>query len=259
MQLRKPMNEPLRKIPLVTASFWVMKITATTLGETLGDFCSKDEAGLMWGYAKSTAILAPFLLVLLLWQIARPGYRPAVFWATVLATSTVGTTLADLIDRTQGLGYGLGSALLVSLLAIVFIAWRASGEPLSVDAVQSRLTEGYYWVAIVISNTLGTALGDYLAKDSAKGGMGLEVVASTLLLGGILLLLLVLWRFTGFHRVTLFWGAFILTRPFGANLGDYLAEELKFGTTVVSLILGLVLAGLVFRATRALPPTAARV
>ena len=120
------MSELKRKIPLVTASFWLMKITATTLGETLGDFCSKDEAGLMWGYAKSTAILAPILVALLVWQVGRAGYRPFVFWAAVLATSTVGTTLADLLDRTQGLGYGLGSALLLGLLAVVFIAWRAS-------------------------------------------------------------------------------------------------------------------------------------
>jgi len=138
------MNENLRrKIPLVAAAFWVMKITATTLGETLGDFLSKDPEGLMWGYAKSTALLVPILLAMLFWQISRPGYRPVIFWSVVLATSTVGTTLADLIDRTQGLGYGWGSALLVALLAAVFIAWRASGEPLSVDAVQSRLTEGY--------------------------------------------------------------------------------------------------------------------
>lgn len=244
------MSDLNRKIPLVTASFWLMKITATTLGETLGDFCSKDEAGLMWGYAKSTAILAPILVALLVWQVGRAGYRPFVFWAAVLATSTVGTTLADLLDRTQGLGYGLGSALLLGLLAVVFIAWRASGEPLSVDAVQSRLTEAYYWVAIVISNTLGTALGDYLSKETAKGGVGLEVGASTLAIGGVLLVLLVLWRFTGLSRVALFWLAFILTRPFGANLGDFLAEEMHFGTTVVSVLLGVALVGLVLREQR---------
>ncbi len=249
----------LRKIPVVTIAFWVMKITATTLGETLGDFCSKDPDGLMWGYGKSTALLLPVLLAMLCWQVLRPGYRPFVFWAVVLATSTVGTTLADLLDRTQGLGYGWGSALLLALLAAVFVAWRASGEPLSVDAVQSRLTEAYYWAAIVISNTLGTALGDCMAKDSAKGGLGLEVGASLLLLGGLLVLLLALWRFTGLSRVALFWAAFILTRPFGANLGDYLAEELKFGTTVVSLVLGLVLAGLVVRETLALRRADARV
>lgn len=245
------MTDLKRKIPLVTAAFWVMKITATTLGETLGDFCSKDEAGLMWGYAKSTALLAPILLALLVWQVGRAGYRPFVFWAAVLATSTVGTTLADLIDRTQGLGYGLGSAILLGLLAVVFLAWRASGEPLSVDAVQSRLTEGYYWVAIVISNTLGTALGDYLSKETAKGGMGLEVGVSTLAIGGGLLGLLALWRYTGLSRVALFWLAFILTRPFGANLGDFLAEEMHFGTRIVSAILGVVLLGLVIREHRA--------
>lgn len=240
-----------RKIPLVTASFWVMKITATTLGETLGDFCSKDPDGLTWGYAKSTLILLPVLLVMLAWQLSRPGYRPFIFWSVVLATSTVGTTLADLIDRTQGLGYGWGSALLVTLLAGVFAAWRLSGEPLSVDAVQSRLTESYYWAAIVISNTLGTALGDFMAKEAGKGGLGLEVGASTLLIAAILLLLLALGRFTRLSRVALFWGAFILTRPFGANLGDFLAEEMKLGTTVVSGVLGAVLLGLVVRESAA--------
>jgi uncharacterized membrane-anchored protein len=240
-----------RKIPVVAAAFWVMKITATTLGETLGDFCSKDPEGLQWGYAKSTALLLPVLLALLCWQILRPGYRPFVFWTVVLATSTVGTTLADLIDRTQGLGYGWGSALLIALLAGVFSAWKLSGEPLSVDAVQSRLTEAYYWAAIVISNTLGTALGDYMAKEADKGGLGLEVGASTLVIGGILLLLLGLWRYTSLSRVALFWWAFILTRPFGANLGDFLAEEMKLGTTVVSVALGAVLVGLVVRETLA--------
>jgi uncharacterized membrane-anchored protein len=242
------MNENLRrKIPLVAAAFWVMKITATTLGETLGDFLSKDPEGLMWGYAKSTALLVPILLAMLFWQISRPGYRPFIFWSVVLATSTVGTTLADLIDRTQGLGYGWGSALLVALLAAVFVAWRASGEPLSVDAVQSRLTEAYYWAAIVISNTLGTALGDYMAKDAKDGGLGLAVGASTLLIGGALFLLLLLWRHTALSRVGLFWAAFVLTRPFGATSGDFLAEEMHFGTTIVSLILALVLGGLVTR------------
>lgn len=249
--------EQSRKIPLVAASFWVMKITATTLGETLGDFCSKDPEGLRWGYAKSTAWLLPVLLVLLAWQIFRPGYRPFVFWGVVLATSTVGTTLADLIDRTQGLGYGWGSALLIALLAGVFSAWKLSGEPLSVDAVQSRLTETYYWAAIVISNTLGTALGDYMAKEADKGGLGLEVGASTLLIGGVLLLLLVLWRFTSLSRVALFWWAFILTRPFGANLGDLLAEDLKLGTTLVSAGLGVVLVACVVRELRLIRPTPA--
>ncbi|MCX6918839.1 MAG: hypothetical protein NTX41_06030 [Verrucomicrobia bacterium] len=242
------MNENLRrKIPLVVASFWVMKITATTLGETLGDYLSKDPEGLMMGYAKSTALIVPILLAMLFWQISRPGYRPFVFWSVVLATSTVGTTLADLIDRTQGLGYGWGSALLVALLAAVFVAWRASGEPLSVDAVQSRLTEAYYWAAIVISNTLGTALGDYMAKDAKDGGLGLSVGASTLLIGCALFLLLLLWRHTALSRVGLFWAAFVLTRPFGATSGDFLAEEMHFGTTIVSLILALVLGGLVTR------------
>lgn len=240
-------SEIRRKIPLVTASFWVMKITATTLGETLGDFCSKDPEGLRWGYAKSTAILLPVLLALLAWQVFRPGYRPFVFWSAVLATSTVGTTMADLIDRTQGLGYGLGSALLIALLAVVFVAWRRSGEPLSVDAVQSRLTEGYYWAAIVISNTLGTAFGDYMAKETAKGGLGLEVGASALILGGVLLLVLALWRFTAVPRVALFWWAFVFTRPFGANLGDLLAEDLKLGTEVVSAVMGLILVVFVAR------------
>lgn len=236
-----------RKIPLVAAAFWVMKVTATTLGETLGDYLSKDKEGLLLGYAKSTALLVPVLLAMLFWQISRPGYRPAVFWAVVLATSTVGTTLADLIDRTQGLGYGLGSALLLVLLAGIFVAWRSSGEPLSVDAVQSRLTESYYWAAIVISNTLGTALGDYMAKESSEGGLGLEVGMSTLLIGGALLCLLLLWRFTSLSRVGLFWVAFILTRPFGATAGDFLAEEMHFGTTIVSLVLAGVLVGLVVR------------
>ncbi|GBL43950.1 hypothetical protein EMGBD4_14490 [Verrucomicrobiota bacterium] len=122
--------------------------------------------------------------------------------------------------------------------------------------MQTRLTEGYYWAAIVISNTLGTALGDYLSKESAKGGLGFEVIAGTLVMGGALLLLLLLWRFTALSRVALFWFAFILTRPFGANLGDFLAEEMHFGTTLVSIILGAVLLGLVLREHRKQLPIA---
>ena len=224
----------LKKIPEVTLLFWVMKICATTLNV---------------GYGASSLILLGIFLVLLLAQLAVNRYLPALYWAVILATSTAGTTLSDYMDRTLGLGYATGSALLVALLLVILGLWRASEHSLSVSNVTTRRGELFYWTAILVSNTLGTALGDYLADDSGLGFGG-----GALLIGSLLAVVVLAHYFTRLSGVLLFWVAFVLTLPFGATFGDLLtkptAEQgLGFGTQGSSLILFLVLAGLVVYST----------
>jgi uncharacterized membrane-anchored protein len=236
------------KVAQVTVAFWVMKICATTLGETAGDLFSMT---LGVGYAISSIVLVAMFLLALAAQMKARAFHPALYWTVVLLTSTAGTTLSDFMDRTLGLGYATGSAILVSLLAAVLLVWRLVEKSLSVSHIESRRAEGFYWAAILCSNTLGTALGDYLADDSGLGFLG-----SAALIGGALALVLAAWRFTGVSRVALFWVAFVLTRPFGATFGDLLtkpAEQggLALGTIGSSAVLGAILLFLVVRASRA--------
>ena len=238
------------KIPEVTAAFWVMKIAATTLGETAGDLLSMT---LRIGYAASSLLLLGLFVAALVAQLRARTYRPALYWAVILATSTAGTTMSDFMDRSLGLGYAKGSLLLVGILAGIFAAWRLRGHSLAVQNIRSREVEGLYWAAILFSNTLGTALGDFLADSSGLGFAG-----GALLVGGLLAAVLVAHRFTKVSKVLLFWIAFVLTRPFGANLGDVLTKSharggLGFGTVGSSAVLGAVLVALVLRAMRARP------
>ena len=226
----------MKKLAQVTFAFWVMKICATTLGETLGDFLSKDD-GLKLGYGLASAILISFFLVTLVVQLVMKQFHPAVFWTVILSTSTAGTTISDYMDRTLELGYATGSLILLGGLALVFIIWKLTGDSFRVAEIKSFRTELLYWIAILFSNTLGTALGDYLADDSGLGFMG-----GAALIGGIILLLGILYLTTKISRVLLFWLAFILTRPFGANLGDVLSRDhdeggLGFGTLGSSAVL----------------------
>ncbi len=238
------------KIPEVTAAFWVMKIAATTLGETAGDLLSMT---LRIGYAASSLLLLGLFVAALVAQLRARTYRPALYWAVILATSTAGTTMSDFMDRSLGLGYAKGSLLLVGILAGIFAAWRLRGHSLAVQDIRSREVEGLYWAAILFSNTLGTALGDFLADSSGLGFAG-----GALLVGGLLAAVLVAHRFTKVSKVLLFWIAFVLTRPFGATLGDVLTKSharggLGFGTVGSSAVLGAVLVALVLRAMRARP------
>jgi uncharacterized membrane-anchored protein len=226
------------KLPLITAVFWVMKIAATTLGETAGDLLSMT---MNVGYAVSSIILISAFVVSLVAQLASKKYHPLLYWTVILTTSTAGTTMSDYMDRTLGLGYVVGSAILIAILLSIFAAWRYFTGSLSVDDVRTRKEELFYWIAILFSNTLGTAFGDFLADSS-----GLGFVGGALLVGGLLALVLVATFFTRVSRVLLFWIAFVLTRPFGATMGDVLTKPrekggLNFGTIGSSAILAAIL------------------
>ncbi|MGP0175276.1 COG4705 family protein [Pseudomonas sp. NCHU5208] len=211
----------MNKLPQITLAFWVMKICATTLGETAGDLLSMT---LNIGYALSSLLLISLFVVSLLGQLRARSYQPALYWTVILTTSTAGTTLSDFMDRSLGLGYAAGAVVLVSLLASVLIAWRLSEKSLSVDHISSRRGELFYWGAILVSNTLGTALGDYLADDSGLGFAG-----GALLIGSLLAVVALAYYRTQLSRVALFWIAFVLTRPFGATLGDVLTKSTEKG------------------------------
>ena len=230
----------MKKLPEITLLFWVMKICATTLGETAGDLLAQT---LNVGYGVSSVMLVGFFLVLLAGQLAARRYIPALYWAVILATSTAGTTMSDYMDRTLGLGYATGSLILVVILVAVLGAWRFSEKSLSVSDITTRRGELFYWTAILFSNTLGTALGDFLADDSGLGFAG-----GALLIGSLLAVVVLAHYFTRLSSVLLFWVAFVLTRPFGATFGDLLTKPvakhgLGFGTQGSSLILfGILLA-----------------
>ncbi len=226
------------KLPQITLAFWIMKISATTLGETAGDLLSMT---LNLGYALSSLILMSIFLVTLISQLYSSKYNPFLYWLVILSTSTAGTTMSDYMDRTLGLGYAKGTAILVSILAAIFFFWKRSGTSLSVDDIKSRKVELLYWTAILFSNTLGTALGDFLADDSGLGFAG-----GALLIAGLLALTLGAYYFTQISRVLLFWVAFVLTRPFGATLGDVMTKTpakggVGFGTVGSSAVLAGVL------------------
>jgi uncharacterized membrane-anchored protein len=236
----------MKKIPALTLAFWIMKICATTLGETAGDLLSMT---MNVGYAVSSLILISFFFATLIAQLAAKRYHPLLYWGVILSTSTAGTTMSDFMDRTLGLGYAKGSAILVSILVTIFAIWWRSEKSLSVDHITTRKAEIFYWTAILFSNTLGTALGDFLADDSGLGFAG-----GALLIGSLLVVVVLATFFTKLSRVGLFWAAFVLTRPFGATMGDVLTKShekggLDFGTKGSSAILAGVLLILVVYAT----------
>lgn len=232
----------MNKLPQITLAFWVMKICATTLGETAGDLLSMT---LDIGYALSSLLLISLFFVSLFGQLRARSYQPALYWTVILTTSTAGTTISDFMDRSLGLGYAAGAVVLLSLLASVLLAWRISEKSLSVEHINSRRGELFYWGAILVSNTLGTALGDYLADDSGLGFAG-----GALLIGSLLALVALAYYRTRLSRVALFWIAFVLTRPFGATLGDVLTKStekggLDLGTIGSSAVLAGILAVMV--------------
>jgi uncharacterized membrane-anchored protein len=222
------------KVAQVNLAFWVMKICATTLGETAGDLLSMT---LNVGYAISSIILLGLFLISLVTQLMSRSYHPALYWTVILTTSTAGTTMSDFMDRTLGLGYATGSLILVTCLVVVLAVWRATQKSLSVSRIDTPRAELFYWIAILVSNTLGTALGDYLADDSGLGFLG-----GAALIAGLIAAVVVLTYTTRLDRVMLFWIAFVLTRPFGATFGDLLTKPvekggLDFGTIGSSLVL----------------------
>ncbi|MFO1243480.1 MAG: hypothetical protein U1E36_09865 [Rickettsiales bacterium] len=209
------------KVPQVTLAFWLIKIAATTLGETGGDALSMS---LNLGYAVSTAIFFIFFIVTLTGQIRTERYNPFLYWAVIIATTTVGTTLADFIDRSLGVGYAGGIIILSTLLLLVIAAWRWRCGSVSVKKIKTRSSEIFYWVTILFSNTLGTALGDWLADDPHFGYVGGAIVFLS-----ILAVITILYFLTHLSRTLLFWAAFIITRPLGATLGDFLTKPLDHG------------------------------
>jgi uncharacterized membrane-anchored protein len=236
----------MNKLPEITFLFWVMKICATTLGETAGDLLSMT---LKVGYAASSLILLGLLLCALLSQLMSKTYHPPLYWTVILLTSTAGTTMSDYMDRTLGLGYATGSSMLTAILLAIFAFWRYSGESFSVDNIRTLKVELLYWVAILFSNTLGTALGDFLADDSGLGFAG-----GAFLIGGLLVLVVIAAFYSRISKALLFWIAFVLTRPFGATFGDVLTKTnsqggLDFGTIGSSLILASILVILVIHTT----------
>jgi uncharacterized membrane-anchored protein len=218
----------LSKVPRVALMFWVVKILATTLGETGGDALSMT---LNLGYAVSTLIFLAFFLVTVSVQIGTRRYHPLVYWAVVVATTTVGTTTSDYIDRTLGVGYVLSTAGLLLLVGAVLLAWRLTTGHIAVDHIVSRPDEAFYWLTILVSNTLGTALGDFTA-DTA--GLGFEKGA--LIFAGLIAVVAALSFLTRISRSVLFWAAYVLTRPLGATVGDLLTKPMAQGGLNLSRI-----------------------
>ncbi len=241
------MKETLNKVPAITLAFWLMKICATTLGETAGDLLSMT---LNVGYALSSLILISIFLATLVAQLAAKAYHPLLYWTVILSTSTAGTTMSDFMDRTLGLGYLAGTSILLTILLTVLAVWRLTIGSLSVDHIHSFRVEMFYWTAILFSNTLGTALGDFLADSSGLGFAG-----GALLIGSILAAVTLAHYFTPIPKTLLFWIAFVLTRPFGATAGDFLTKThekggLGFGTIGSSAVLASILVILVIFASR---------
>jgi uncharacterized membrane-anchored protein len=207
------------KVPEVTLVFWILKIAATTLGETGGDTVTMT---LNWGYLIGTALFLSLLVMFVICQIAAKKFYPYLYWATIVASTTAGTTMADFADRSLGIGYAGGSALLFFCLMATLGVWYWSLGSISVTTVDKPSVEAFYWVAITFSQTLGTALGDWLA-DSTGYEHGAFVF------GGGLVVLAAAYFWTNVSRVFLFWAAFILSRPLGATIGDFLDKPVADG------------------------------
>ena len=211
----------LSKVPALTVVFWIIKILATTLGETAGDAVSMS---MHLGYLVSTFIFAVLFFIAVAAQIKSKQFHPFLYWATIIATTTVGTTLADFATRSLGIGYTGGSALLFTLLLASLAVWYKTMGSVSVDTVSTPKVELFYWVTIMFSQTLGTALGDWTADTAGLGYLGAAII-----FGGLLATIAATYYFTHVSRTLLFWAAFILTRPLGAVVGDFLDKPIAKG------------------------------
>jgi uncharacterized membrane-anchored protein len=221
-----PKQYSLAKVPELTLGFWLIKIAATTLGETGGDAVTMS---MQLGYLAGTGIFAALFIVAVLAQIRAASFHPLLYWTTIIATTTVGTTLADFADRSLGIGYTGGTLLLLALLLGSLFAWHRTLGSVSVDTVHSPRAEAFYWVTIMFSQTLGTALGDWSA-DSASLGYG----GAAIVFGALLALVAAAYYWSSLSRTLLFWTAFILTRPLGAVFGDFLDKPLDQGGLALS-------------------------
>jgi len=230
-------NAPaLSKVPAITLGFWMVKIAATTLGETGGDTLSMS---LDLGYLASTGIFLALLAALVVLQIKAVRFHPFLYWATIIASTTAGTTMADFATRSMGIGYAGGSLLLLAGVAAVLTLWHRAEGTISVDTVATARVEMFYWAAITVSQTLGTALGDWIADDTGLGYLG-----GAALFGSMLAIIAGCYFWTRISHVALFWSAFILTRPLGATVGDFLDKPFSQGGLDLSRPLATIVLGL---------------
>lgn len=237
----------LSKAPQVTLAFWIIKILATTLGETGGDALSMQ---LNLGYLVSTLIFLVFFAVAAGVQIAAKRFHTLFYWGCVVATTTVGTTTSDYLDRTLGLGYLTSTAILFAGVIAILVVWRRSTGSISVDRITTRTNEVFYWLTILVSNTLGTALGD-LTADDLKFGFG----GGALLFAGLIAVIATLHVLTRMPKAILFWAAYVLTRPLGATLGDSLTKPvedggLNFSRIGASLVIAILMIAIVWLSER---------
>lgn len=240
MNIRNEHYATLTKVPAITLGFWIIKILATTLGETGGDTVTMTWLGettahpVPNGYLIGTAIFG-LLLVGLVWaQIKARNFNPWLYWTTIVASTTCGTTLADFADRSLGIGYPGGSLLLFACVLLSLFAWHRTLGTVNVNTIVSPKAEAFYWVTITFSQTLGTALGDWAADARSDGGWGLGYSGGALVFGAGLAVLAILYFSTKVSRVSLFWAAFILTRPLGATVGDWLDKPVDKGGLALS-------------------------
>jgi uncharacterized membrane-anchored protein len=234
------------KVPAVTATFWLIKIAATTLGETAGDSVSMT---MDLGYAVSSVVFIALVAASAAVQIAAKAFHPLLYWAVIVATTTAGTTIADFADRSLGIGYAGGSAILFALLIASLALWYWSAGSVAVQTVTSVKVEVFYWTTILFSQTLGTALGDWTADSNGYGYLG----GALIFLAGLALIAGLYW-FTALSRTLLFWSAFIMTRPLGASLGDFLDKPLADGGLSLSRVeASAILAALMLAAILLLP------
>jgi len=248
---RHDWSETATKVPEVTLVFWIIKIAATTLGETGGDTVTMT---LDWGYLAGTVLFLAALIVLVAIQIVAKKFHPVLYWATIVASTTFGTTMADFADRSLGIGYTGGSALLLALLLAALGLWYWSQGSISVDTVSTPKVEAFYWATITLSQTLGTALGDWTADST---GLGYE--GGALVFAAALAVLAALYYWTSVSRVMLFWTAFVLTRPLGATVGDLLDKPRDHGGLALSRpIASAVIAAFIIACILLLPQRAGR-
>ncbi len=240
-------NEHLNKVARITLYFWIMKVLATTLGEIAGDFFSMT---LDLGYIISLGITMGFFLAVLLIQLNVAKYNSVLYWLVIVGTTTVGTEISDLMDRTLGLGYALGSLLLFVGLVLVLFLWHKIERGIRVYPITESRVEIFYWIAILFSNSLGTAFGDYLSDN-----MELSYLTGAGVTAAIIVLVVLIHYYTKINRVLLFWIAFIFTRPFGATFGDLLTKPLSmggmnFGRGIAALITAALLVFMIFYSSR---------
>jgi uncharacterized membrane-anchored protein len=225
-RMQSGLSTTLCKVPEATLLFWIIKVAATTLGETGGDAVSMS---LGLGYLVSTGIFAAVFAVAVAAQVAAKRFHPLMYWTTIIATTTVGTTLADFADRSLGLGYAGGTTILLALLIASLVMWQRVMGSVSMNTVSEPRAEMFYWVTIMFSQTLGTALGDWAADTEGLGYLG-----GTFLFSGLLMLVAAAYYCTRLSRTLLFWAAFILTRPLGAVVGDFLDKPVSNGGLALS-------------------------